>query len=398
MLTQEATLTLTRRIESTQAEAFRAFTNTASLRDWLCNAAQVDARKGGRIYLWWNNGYYTSGTFTQVQRYNSLSFTWQGPGEPTSEVHVSFHAEGTSTEIVVTHNGPLSSETAGTLGKLWETALENLQTLLETGNDLRLLRRPMFGLSGVEEMTPELASQVGSPASEGLRLGGVLPGMGAEAAGLRKDDIVTALDGRDVPNFAAFVAAIEPHTAGDHVPVTFYRGSEKHTVDMVLSGRPVPEAATSMEAMIDNARELYSTLDKELDALFEGVSEEAAERRPAPGAWNAKEVLAHLIAVERDGQIWIASIIEDFDLEQPFHSNVSERIEAIVSAYPTLPLLIEEMKRNEAILLAMAAALPEETQAHKHFFKQIANSLATFHIHHREHFAEIQKLVSTPKA
>lgn len=210
MLTQEAALTLSRRVESAHTEVFRAFTNTASLRDWLCNAAQVDVRKGGRIYLWWNNGYYTGGTFTQVQRYDSLSFTWQGPGEPTSEVHISLHAEGTSTEIVVEQNGPLSSETASTLEKLWETALENLQTLLETGNDLRLLRRPMFGLNGVEEMTPELANQIGSPISEGLRLGGVLPGMGAEVAGLRKDDIVTALDGRDVPNFAAFVAAIEP--------------------------------------------------------------------------------------------------------------------------------------------------------------------------------------------
>jgi len=107
--------------------------------------------------------------------------------------------------------------------------------------------------------------------------------------------------------------------------------------------------------------------------------------------------MAHLIAVERDGQTWIASIIEDFDLEQPFHSNVRERIEAIVSAYPTVPLLIEEMKRNESILIAMAAALPEGTQAHKHFFKQIATSLATFHTHHREHFAEIQRLLSTPK-
>ena len=45
----------------------------------------------------------------------------------------------------------------------------------------------------------------------------------------------------------------------------------------------------------------------------------------------------------------------------------------------------------------MAAALPEETQAHKHFFKQIATLLATFHTHHREHFAEIRKLLSTPK-
>jgi hypothetical protein len=150
--------------------------------------------------------------------------------------------------------------------------------------------------------------------------------------------------------------------------------------------------------MADTAREVYTTLDKEMDALFEGVSEEAAERRPAPGAWNAKEVMAHLIAVERDNQVWIAAITEDFDIEQPFHSNGRERIEAIVSAYPTIPILIEEMKRNEAMTVAMAAALSEETQAHKHLVNQIATSFTTFHTHHREHFAEIQKLLSTPEA
>jgi uncharacterized protein YndB with AHSA1/START domain len=398
VLAQEPILTLTRRIESTQTEVFRAFTNTASLRDWLCNAAQVDVRTGGRIYLWWNNGYFTSGAFTNIERYDSLSFTWQGPGESISEVHVSIDAEGNSTEVTVAHSGLLASETAGTIGKLWETALENLQTLLETGNDLRLLRRPMFGLNGAEEMTPELAKQTGSPVSEGLRLGGVLPGMGAEAAGLQKDDIVTNLAGHETPNFAAFVAAIEPHLAGDRVPVTFYRGSEKHTVDMVLSSRPAPVIPTSIKAMADTAREVYMTLDKEMDALFEGVSEEAAERRPAPGAWNAKEVMAHLISVERDNQTWIAAITEDFDIEQPFHSNGRERIEAIVSAYPTIPILIEEMKRNEAMTVAMAAALSEETQAHKHLVNQIATSFTTFDTHHREHFAEIQKLLSTPEA
>jgi hypothetical protein len=150
--------------------------------------------------------------------------------------------------------------------------------------------------------------------------------------------------------------------------------------------------------MADTAREVYMTLDKEMDALFEGVSEEAAERRPAPGAWNAKEVMAHLISVERDNQTWIAAITEDFDIEQPFHSNGRERIEAIVSAYPTIPILIEEMKRNEAMTVAMAAALSEETQAHKHLVNQIATSFTTFDTHHREHFAEIQKLLSTPEA
>ncbi len=394
MLTKAANLTLARLVESTPAQLFRAFTNTAALREWLCSAAQVDPREGGRIYLWWNNGYHTSGTFTQIQRDESLSFTWQGPGEPVGQLHISLHPEGTSsTQVTVTHTGSTSEEATRTLENLWETSLESLQTLLETGHDLRLLRRPMFGLNGAEEMTPEITARIASPVSAGLRLGGVLPGMGAEAAGLQKDDIVVAIGDREVPNFSAFVAALEPHRAGDRVPVTFYRGAEKRTVDMELSQRPVTETPASVKAMVDAARELYATLDSELDALFDGVSEEAAERRPATGEWNAKEVLAHLIAVERDGQTWIAAITEDFDLEQPYHSNGRERIKAIVSAYPTVPILVEEMKRNEVITLAMAAAISEETQAHKHLLNQLAASLTTFDTHHREHFAEIKTLL-----
>src|SRR5215217_7184506 len=63
VLTYEGTLTATRTVDAKSSEVFRAFTNTGALRDWLCNSAQVDLRKGGRIYLWWNEGYHAAGTF-----------------------------------------------------------------------------------------------------------------------------------------------------------------------------------------------------------------------------------------------------------------------------------------------------------------------------------------------
>jgi len=393
VLTQEGTLTATRTVGAKPGEVFRAFTNTGALRDWLCNAAQVDLRKGGRIYLWWNEGYYASGVFTEVKRGESLSFTWQGVGEPASEVHVALREVDGGTDMEVKHDGIATSEMAERLNTLWRDGLENLQTFLETGNDLRFIRRPMFGLNGADEMTPELAEKLGCPESEGLRLTGLVDGMGAQAAGLQKDDIVVGLGGREVANFASFVAAIQPHKAGDQVPVKFYRDGELKTVDMTLSSRPAPEIPTTVEGMVEVARGLFATVDKELDELLEGVTEEDAGRRPAPDEWSAKMVLAHLIASERDTQVWIAAMTEDFDIEQPYHSNSPERVGAIAKVYSPLSALVEELKREEALTVELAASMSEETAGHKHWFNQVATWLSSFDTHHREHFAEIKRLV-----
>ena len=393
MLTQEGTLTARRTVGVKPAEVFRAFTNSAALRDWLCNGGQVDARRGGRIYLWWNNGYSTSGTFTDFKRGEGLAFTWQGAAEPPSEVRVAITPDAEGTSIEVTHNGIESSDMAERISKLWEEGLESLQTMLETGYDLRLTRRPMFGLSGADEMTAELAEKLGVPVSEGLRLSGLVPGMGAEAAGIQKDDVVVALGGRDVANFSSFVTAIEPHRAGDRVPVTLYRGAEKLTIEMELSTRPQPELPTTVAAMVEVARQSFATLDKELDELMEGVTEEDAERRPASGDWSAKMVLAHLIASERDTQVWIASMCEDVDVEQPYHSNSPERLLAITKVYSPLSVLVEELKRDEALTVELAASMSEETAGHKHWFNQVAGWLTTFETHHREHFEEIRERI-----
>lgn len=393
MLTQEGTLTATRTVGAKRSEVFRAFTNTGALRDWLCNSAQVDLRKGGRIYLWWNEGYYASGTFTDVKRGESLSFTWQGAGEPASEVRVSLTEADGGTDVEVTHDGVATSEMAERLNTIWREGLESLQNLLETGTDLRLMRRPMFGLSGADEMTPELAERLGAPVNEGLRLTGLVDGMGAQAAGLQKDDIVIGLGGREVANFPGFVAAIQPHKAGDQVMVNFYRGGERQSIEMTLSARPAPEIPATVEAMTEGARKLFATLDKELDELLEGVTDEDAERRPSPDDWSAKMVLAHLIASERDTQVWIASMTEDFDLEQPYHSNSPERLQAITKVYSPLSTMVEELKREEALTIELAASLSEETAGHKHWYNQLAGWLSTFDTHHREHFTEIRRLV-----
>src|SRR3972149_3033429 len=53
-------------VNALPSDVYHAFTNTTALREWFCDAAQADPRKGGRVYLWRSTDYYTSGEYTAL--------------------------------------------------------------------------------------------------------------------------------------------------------------------------------------------------------------------------------------------------------------------------------------------------------------------------------------------
>src|SRR5204862_3704347 len=95
-----------RTINAPPATVFALFRSGSALQAWGCAAAQVDLRPGGRVYLWWNRGYYTAGVFTEIEPAQHLAFTWQGAGDPgTTVVQIDFVPTDGGTEVRVTHNG-----------------------------------------------------------------------------------------------------------------------------------------------------------------------------------------------------------------------------------------------------------------------------------------------------
>ena len=71
-------ITVERTVNAAPADVYRAFIAPQALRNWFCDAAQVDPRAGGRIYLAWNGGYHTAGKFTRLARNESMAYTWRG--------------------------------------------------------------------------------------------------------------------------------------------------------------------------------------------------------------------------------------------------------------------------------------------------------------------------------
>jgi len=371
------TLKFTRTIAAPPSEVYRAFTHATALRDWLSNAAQADPRPGGRLYLWWN-GYHVYGEYLKLQPGKKVAFSWHGSQEPGgTQVQVTFAAKKDGTVVTLTHSGIGAgrkwAEALRGFEHEWTSALENLQSMLETGIDLRVARLPRLGIF-VDDFNPEIAARLGVPTQKGIRLAGTAEGTGAHAAGFQRDDVLVKIGGKPVFDFPSLAAALQGRSAGEVVPVVFYRSAEKKTVKMELSKRPLPTPPATAAELAELARKTYAERDAAFVKLLEGLSEAEAEKRPAPNEWSIKELLAHFIADTRDLQSWVADMLNDNAVPDSleFRPNVTIRLDQIVARFSTIPALLEELKHAQAETVGLLAALPPEFVARKHMYNRVA--------------------------
>jgi len=73
---------------------------------------------------------------------------------------------------------------------------------------------------------------------QGALVGAVQGGSPASAAGLRRGDVVTAIDGSPVHGANDIVSAITSHRPGDRVSLSVQRGSARLNVSATLATQP----------------------------------------------------------------------------------------------------------------------------------------------------------------
>lgn len=398
------TLKFKRTIQAPPALLYRALTNATALREWFCDTAIFEAQKGGRVFLAWNDGYYAVGEVTKVSPGRKVAFTWLGRGEPdTTHVTISVSKKKSGASITIEHEsvgaGKKWGDTVKAITRGWERALQNLQSVHETGEDLRLTLRPMLGISGLTDLSPEDRQRLNVPVERGVRIDGTVAGMGAEAAGLQKDDVLVSIGKHKVWNFPTLATALGGYRAGDQVEVVFYRGGEKQSATMVLSRRPLPEIPATAAALAEHVRQRYAADDAALAQALEGITDAEAEFRPGPTEWSAKEVLAHLVIGERDGHNYFAELVAGEERQYAaFTGNSHLRTRATAQTYPTLAALFEELKRNEAETVALLAGLPDDFIANKRSYWRLAFGQVQSLSHTQEHIPQIQAAVAAARA
>ena len=398
-----STFTFKQTVNAPPAEVYRAFTHATALRDWLCDAAQAEARLDGRLYLWWGSGFYMSGAFTALEPGKKLVFTWDGKGEPApTKVQVSLATKNGGTAVTLTHSGVGSgtawASTVHAIMKDWPESLANLASVLETGIDLRYANRPRLGIF-FGEFNPQVAQKLNVPVKKGIYLEGTAEGSGARTAGLQKDDVIVQFDGKNVDVYS-LGGVVQKHKAGDKVPVVFYRVGQKMTAPLELSRFPIPDVPPTAAELAEVVRKNYVDLAAELAKALEGVTEEEASHK-AGVEWSLKELVCHFIAMERDFQSWVADMLNDTPVNDflEMRPNVNERLRALAGRFGTLAVLLEELKHAQAETAALIANWPDWFVARKHMYRRAALwMLQTVPDHLRsEHGEQLQAAVKAAK-
>jgi len=116
------------------------------------------------------------------------------------------------------------------------------QQLLKYGE----VKRGLLGVIGTE-LNADLAQSFGYENSTGAFVNEVIKDSGADKAGIKSGDIITALNGKKIKSFASLRAEIATQRAGDEVTITVFREGKYQDVKVKL-GNDTQQKVTADES------------------------------------------------------------------------------------------------------------------------------------------------------
>lgn len=107
--------------------------------------------------------------------------------------------------------------------------------------------------------------------SEGILVAGVTDGGSAASAGIKEDDVITKIDGKNLKSFSDLQEVLAQHRPGDKVRLTYIRNKKENTVDVILKnsqGNTKVTKNADMDLLGAAFRPLSDTLKKQLGLSY----------------------------------------------------------------------------------------------------------------------------------
>ena len=172
-----------------------------------------------------------------------------------------------------------------------------------------------------------MGDELGIKKAGGLYVNEVVENSAAAEAGLRKGDIITAIDGVKTDDASVLVEKIAQRRPGDKITISYKRNDSDKKVDVVLKNRvgksePITRETTDVAAA--------------LGGKFSDVSKQMRDKLEIRGG-------VQVTSVERDGILGRSGVKEGFVItyinDRPVTSlsdlqRLSDKIETIDGVYP----------------------------------------------------------------
>lgn len=114
-----------------------------------------------------------------------------------------------------------------------DRARDIAQQILASGN----VSHPYLGIQ-YQNINTQLQAAKSLPADHGALVSDVKAGSPSDKAGVKKDDIITQIDGQDIDQDNTLFALLSKHKVGDKVKLSLMRNGAKSTVEVTLGKRP----------------------------------------------------------------------------------------------------------------------------------------------------------------
>ena len=136
--------------------------------------------------------------------------------------------------------------------------------------ELQARGRIAWGFLGVsiQDLTPDLAKALGFPDAKGALVNDVLPGQPAEAAGIKRGDIILAFNGKPIAEVRVLQRAVSFTAVGAQVEVQLFRGGKVETVSVKIGEARTAERAGSVPPVRRDLGMVVEELDAEKAKKF----------------------------------------------------------------------------------------------------------------------------------
>jgi len=272
------TLILKRSICASPALVYLSVTNATALREWFCDLAVVQPRMGGRIYCQWNDGLALMGRYTALSPYKKVAFTLRGDedgDEALVTINLADKEDCVALTLTLSSEGKAWIKRAAQEEARWNTALDNLASVLETGVDRRLEARPSLGIDVASANTAD---------KEGVRVLSVRVDSPAGQAGIQPGDVLLAVGAHKLQGEDSLATALQQRKVGERVKITFARNGSRLNATIALASAAAPNVPEDHEVLAELVARKYTEVNRDLTQALKGTSAPRACQRPASGA------------------------------------------------------------------------------------------------------------------
>ncbi|MDX1711589.1 MAG: DegQ family serine endoprotease [Rhodovibrionaceae bacterium] len=178
-------------------------------------------------------------------------------------------------------NSAIYSRSGGSIGIGFAIPANMVRTVVAGARDGGEIVRPWSGLIG-QTVTADLAEGMRLERPGGVVVSQIYPGGPADRAGLRRGDIIVAVDGRHVADFNALRFRLATSELGGDAEVAVYRDGRRLALSMPL--RAPPETPPRDETLLSGRNPLSG-------ARVVNLSPALAEELDAPGQWGGVAII-----------------------------------------------------------------------------------------------------------